>query len=123
MADVSEYLFRVIRGNTWPLEFRFKDSDGNVIDLTGYNFIFRGINNRGQEEFRLTTEGSGAELSTGTPTAGILTGEIGYAETRQFPSGRRMRYELEARYPNGWQITWLMGEIETTEEIANDDVA
>lgn len=118
---MTEYDFQVIRGNTLPLEFRFKDGDGNSIDITGYNFEFRVVDSQENEILKLSTSDSPPDLDMGIPTEGIITGTIDAETTREFPSGPLLKWELEARYPNGWQITWALGLINSSGVIANDD--
>lgn len=91
-------------GNTLARTFRFKDGDGNVVDLTGAEIVFR-AELRGAELIRISTED---DLAMPDPTTGEVTMTLLPAETRAIPLGRIVRYELE-HWLDGVETTLMEG--------------
>lgn len=114
----ATYNFTVRQGNTDRRTFVMLDdqSPAEPIDLTGSTMIFRavyplgaGVLKKSSADGDLTVRATDGEVDL------VLTA----AETRAFPAGRTVRYELERRI-NGDEETLLSGYITVTEGL-NDD--
>jgi hypothetical protein len=93
------------RGSTYERLFRFKDGDGNPVDLTGSEIVF--IAETATSTIRKTT--ADGSLQMPTPAASEVTLKLTPAETRLFAVGRlRSRYEIEQRIA-GDEFTLLSG--------------
>jgi len=104
------------RGNSFRRTFRFKDTGGDPIDLSGSALIF--VAEAGSVRVRKSTEDG--SLAMPDPAAGEITLNLAPAETRQFPVGRlRARYEIERRI-EGEETTLVYGCITVMDGI-NDD--
>lgn len=105
------------RGNSFERTFRFKDSDGNPIDLTGSVLVFSVTS--GSTVIRKSTyDGS---LLMPTPSNGQITVKLTPSETRQFAVGKlRNRYEIE-RQIAGDETTLVSGCIIVAQGINDDD--
>lgn len=104
------------RGNSFRRSFRFKDSSGDPVDLSGSVLVF--VAEAGAARFvKSTADGS---LAMPDPAAGEVTLHLTPAETRQFPVGRlKARYEIERRI-DGEETTLVSGCITVMDGI-NDD--
>jgi len=99
------------RGNTFERVFRFKDSDGDAVDLTGSVMVASIVS-------------GSVTVRKSTADGGLLNGEITLrltpTETRQLEVGKlRTRYEIERRI-GGNETTILAGCMTVTEGINND---
>ena len=104
------------RGNTFERVFRFKDSDGDAVDLTGSVMVASIVS--GSVTIRKSTADGG--LLMPTPTNGEITLRLTPTETRQLEVGKlRTRYEIERRI-GGNETTILAGCMTVTEGINND---
>ena len=104
------------RGNSFRRSFRFKDSAGDPVDLTGSVIIF--IADAGT--VRIVKSTADGTLAMPDPATGEITLNLTPAETRQLPVGRlRTRYEIERRI-DGEETTLVSGCITVMDGI-NDD--
>ena len=104
------------RGNSFERLFRFKDSAGVVVDLTGSEIVF--IAETATSTIRKTT--ADGSLQMPSPPSGEVTLKLTPAETRMFAVGRlRSRYEIERRI-GGSEKTLVSGCV-VIEEGINDD--
>ncbi len=104
------------RGNSFRRTFRFKDADGDLVDLTGSVLLF--VAEAETARIRKSTEDG--SLAMPDPAAGQITLNLTPAETRLFPVGRlRARYEIERRI-EGEETTLVSGCIAVMDGI-NDD--
>jgi hypothetical protein len=112
----SYTLAGVRRGNSFERMFRFKDSVGQAIDLTGSVLVF--IAETATSLIRKSTS-DGTLLMT-VPASGEITLKLTPAETRKFVVGRlKSRYEIERRI-GGHDETLVIGCL-VVEEGLNDD--
>ncbi|WP_291207065.1 hypothetical protein [Hyphomonas sp.] len=104
------------RGNSFERLFRFKDSAGVVVDLTGSEIVF--MAETAASTIRKTT--ADGTLLMPSPVSGEVTLKLTPAETRLFAVGRlRSRYEFERRIA-GTEETLVRGCL-VIEEGLNDD--
>ncbi|MCA3574780.1 MAG: hypothetical protein IOC86_12760 [Aestuariivirga sp.] len=104
------------RGNSYRRTFRFKDSDGDPVDLTGSVLTFVAAGD-GATIRKSTSDGS---LLMPDPASGELTLHLTPAETRLLPVGRlKARYEIERRI--GDEETTLVSGCITVMDGINDD--
>ena len=104
------------RGNSFERLFRFKDSAGVVVDLTGSEIVF--IAETATSTIRKTT--ADGSLQMPSPPSGEVTLKLAPAETRLFAVGRlRSRYEIERRIGDS-EDTLVSGCV-VVEEGINDD--
>lgn len=104
------------RGNSFERVFRFKDSDGDPINLTGSVIVFSVTS--GSAVIRKSTADGG--LLMPTPSNGQITLKLTPSETRQFAVGKlRNRYEIERRI-DGSETTLVSGCIVVSQGV-NDD--
>ena len=104
------------RGNSYERLFRFKDSAGQAVDLTGSEIVF--IAETATATLRKST--ADATLLMPLPASGEVTVKLTPAETRLFAVGRlRSRYEFERRI-GGTEETLVCGCL-VVEEGLNDD--
>ena len=104
------------RGNSFRRTFRFKDGDGDPVDLTGSVMTFVAAGD-GVTIRKSTGDGS---LIMPDPASGEITLHLAPAETRQLPVGRlRTRYEIERRI--GTEETTLVSGCITVMDGINDD--
>lgn len=104
------------RGNSFRRMFRFKDGDGDPVDLTGSVLTFVAAGD-GTTIRRSTSDGS---LLMPNPASGEVTLHLRPAETRLLPVGRlKTRYEIECRI--GDEETTLVSGCITVMDGINDD--
>jgi len=104
------------RGNSFRRIFRFKDSAGDPVDLSGSVLVF--VAEAGAARIRKSTEDG--SLAMPDPAAGEVTLSLSPAETRQFPVGRlKARYEIELH--SGGEETTLVSGCITVMDGINDD--
>lgn len=87
------------RGNTEARRFRFRDSTGVLIDISGSTFVFRAV--RGSLVIRKT-------LTNSSSTETDLS--LSISETRSLPRDLPVAYELE-RWIDTSQETVLQGRL------------
>lgn len=104
------------RGNSFRRTFRFKDGDGDPVDLNGSVLVF--VTEAGAVRIvKSTADGS---LEMPDPSTGEITLHLSPAETRLLPVGRlRTRYEIERRI-DGEETTLVSGCVTVMDGI-NDD--
>ena len=104
------------RGNSFRRVFRFRDADGDLVDLTGSVLVF--VAEAGTARVRKSTEDG--TLAMPDPAVGEVTLNLTPAETRLFPVGRlRARYEIERRV--GDEETTLVSGFLAVMDGINDD--
>ena len=104
------------RGNSFRRLFRFKDSDGEAVDLTGSVLVFV-VEADATRIRKSTADGS---LAMPDPAAGEIILTLTPAETRQLPAGRlKTHYEIERRI--GDEETTLAAGCITVMDGINDD--
>lgn len=103
---------RVWRGNTFPITFTFKNSDGTAVDLTGSTIRIR------IEDAAGTTVIDTA-MTVAAPASGQATITLSSVQTRALTSGSGNRYEVERRI-NSTETTLVYGNI-TAEGGVNTD--
>jgi len=104
------------RGNSFRRTFRFKDSNGVPVDLTGSVLVF--VTEAGAT--RLVKSTADGSLTMPNPSNGEITLTLTPAETRQLPVGRlKTRYEIERRI--GTEETTLVSGCITVMDGINDD--
>ena len=104
------------RGNSFRRTFRFKDSNGAPVDLTGSVLTFVAAGD-GATIRKSTGDGS---LLMPDPASGEITLQLTPAETRQLPVGRlKTRYEIERRI--GTEETTLVSGCISVMDGINDD--
>jgi hypothetical protein len=104
------------RGNTYERLFRFKDGDGNPVDLTGSEIVF--IAETVTSTIRKSTADGALQMPM--PTMGEVTLKLTPEETRLFAVGKlRSRYEIERRI-GGDEFTILSGCLIVVQGV-NDD--
>lgn len=104
------------RGNSFRRTFRFKDSDGDPVDLTGSVLVFVAV---GDAATIRKSTGDGSLLMP-DPASGELTLYLTPAETRLLPVGRlKTRYEIERRI--GLEETTLVSGCIGVMDGINDD--
>ena len=104
------------RGNSFRRVFRFKDSDGEAVDLTGSVLMFV-VEAGAVRLVKSTADGTFAMLD---PASGEVVLSLTPAETRLLPAGRlRTRYEIERRI--GDEETTLAAGCITVMDGINDD--
>lgn len=109
-------LIGVRRGNSFERLFRFKDSSGQAVDLTGSDIVF--IAETATAPIRKTTADN--TLLMPSPVSGEVTLKLTPQETRLFAVGRlRSRYEFERRIADT-EETLVRGCV-VVEEGLNDD--
>lgn len=105
------------RGNSFERIFRFKDGNGDPIDLTGSIMVFSAAN--GTTIIRKTT--ADGSLLMPDPTTGEITLYLSPADTRLLAPGKlRNRYEIE-RQLDANEKTLVAGCITVLDGINNDD--
>ena len=104
------------RGNSFQRIFRFKDAEGDPVDLTGSVLVF--VAEAGAVRIvKLTSDGS---LTMSAPTTGEIMLSLTPAETRLLPVGRlKTRHEIERRI--GTEETTLVSGCITVMDGINDD--
>jgi hypothetical protein len=104
------------RGNSFRRTFRFKDSSGEAVDLTGSVLVFV-VEAGAVRIHKSTADGS---LAMPDPLAGEVLLSLSPAETRLLPAGRlKTRYEIERRI--GDEETTLAAGCITVMDGINDD--
>ena len=104
------------RGNSFRRTFRFKDGEGDPVDLTGSILVFVAE----ADGVRLGKSTADGSLSMPAPASGEITLHLTPAETRLLPVGRlKVRYEIERRI-GGEETTLVSGCIAVMDGI-NDD--
>ena len=115
MAAVHD-LTGLRRGNSFRRTFRFKDSGGEAVDLTGSVIVFV-IEAGAVRLIKSTADGS---LAMPDPASGEVALHLTPAETRQLPVGRlKTRYEIERRI--GDEETTIVSGCITVMDGINDD--
>ena len=105
------------RGNTYERLLRFKDGDGNPIDLTGSEIVF--ISETVTSTIRKTT--ADGTLQMPSPATGEVKLKLTPEETRLFAVGKlRSRYEIERRI-GGDEFTILSGCLIVVQGVNDDD--
>ena len=105
------------RGNTFERVFRFKDGDGNPVDLTGSEIVF--VAETTTSTIRKTTADSTLQMPM--PATGEVTLKLTPEETRLFAVGRlRSRYEIERRI-GGDEFTIVSGCLIVVQGVNDDD--
>lgn len=104
--------FEIWIGNDFQRLLTLKDASGAVVDLTGATLVFRAINSANTQIFR-------KELTVATPASGQALLSISAIETRDMPTDRSLRYEVEHR-AGGIQTTLLYGNLNAKGGV-NDD--
>lgn len=113
MSTPAEQNFDVWRGNNWDRQFRCKDEDGNLVDLTGSQFIFRVM--KGNTELIREVMTLPDDLTTGLIGVGLIPDQ-----TRLLKRDEDSNYEVERRF-EGTEITIFYGVL-TGKGGDNDDV-
>jgi hypothetical protein len=96
------YDITVWLGSTAPIEWRFRDDAGELVDLTGMAFelsisdLFDSLLLR-----KKTVESNGLSVNL---TDQILLWQPTLVESRLIPAGRRSKYEVEMRLAGGQEI-------------------
>jgi hypothetical protein len=104
------------RGNTYERLFRFRDSAGNPVDLTGSQIVF--IAETATSILRKTTADNTLQMPN--PSTGEVTLKLTPEETRLLAIGKlRSRYEIERRI-GGDEFTILSGCLIVVQGV-NDD--
>ncbi len=104
------------RGNSFQRSFRFKDAEGDPVDLTGSVIMF--VAEAGV--VRIVKSTADGTLAMPIPATGEITLHLTPAETRLLPVGRlKVRYEIERRI-GGEETTLVSGCIAVMDGI-NDD--
>lgn len=105
------------RGNTYERLIRFKDGDGNPVDLTGSQIVF--IAETATSILRKTTADNTLQMPN--PSTGEVTLKLTPVETRLFAVGRlRSRYEIERRI-GGDEFTIVSGCLIVVQGVNDDD--
>lgn len=98
--------FNIIQGDTFVLNVTYKDPNGNVIDLTGYDITFQVRNDFGGSVICATaTEADGIEIN---PTTKVVTITMTSEQTSAF-TVPRAAYQLRITAPNLTQTTLASG--------------
>lgn len=117
----AQWALAVWRGNSLDQKFRFKTRDAagveTPLDLTGSILVFRATQ-AGASLLRVDTTGGGFVITNAVGGEAEL--HLSVAESRLFPLGDLVRYEIERRI-GGAQKTLLFGKV-IASEWANDDV-
>lgn len=118
MVAASYDIREIRRGNSFSLTFRFKDSEGAAVDLTGSIMVFSIETSTGVLRKMSNTAGSGCEITD------ALDGEVSISltpvETRTLTIGRGTKYEIE-RWIGAEETTLIAGYATVVEGINNDD--
>jgi hypothetical protein len=109
------YVLTGRQGNTLLATLRFKQSNGEVFDLTGSELVWRVTFPGGN--YRKATEDDTAVMR---PLLGEMDLELTPTETRALPVGSSTKFEVERRI-DGKQFTLVNGTISIAEG-TNDDV-
>ena len=104
------------RGNSYRRIFRFKDSDGNPVDLTGSVLTFVAVG----DGVIIRKSTSDSTLLMPDPASGEISLYLSAGETRLLPVGRlKTRYEIERRI--GTEETTLVSGCIAVMDGINDD--
>lgn len=93
----GKYDMTVWRGNSYEVSFTMKNADGVAVDLTGRTLVFRAEWTGGSYRLETGTAGTGGDLTITNAAGGIVTLEIDADQTRNYPLGARIDYEIEQR--------------------------
>lgn len=104
MPTAATYDINARQGNTLRVSFRFKDENGDAVDLTGSLIRFRV--ELGSRTGEFIGKSSPVQLQMPTPTNGEITLVLSAEETTRLTPGRTNRYEIERR--NGGEETTLV---------------
>lgn len=118
MTDVDYYEHEILQGNTSPLIFQFTTPE-NGFDATGSDWVLTLTWPDGSRTLKVT-DGSllmeivqvpdnPADPFSPTKPATIVTWPCTVIESRLFPLGRLVRFELERQVPGGEQRTYVQG--------------
>jgi len=108
----ATYDLTIRRGNTSPIVWRFKDADGNLLDLTDWQFRLTVSRTRAAENsfyIEKRTSDTSAAFAVDLDAA-TLTWRRTLAESRLVPLGRLSVYQLE-RILNDEQDTIAAGAV------------
>lgn len=118
MAAATYEISEIRRGNSFAIGFRFKDGEGDGIDLTGSIIVFSIEITSGVLRKFSNLPGSGCEITDAVD--GEISINLTAIETRTLKLGRGTRYEVE-RWINGEETTLISGLATVVEGINNDD--
>lgn len=105
------YDISIPAGDTRTLTFRYKNSDGSAIDLTGASFVFTGTWTSGGAGSLVKDSSTG--ISVPVPSNGQVTIAFTTANTNAMPSGRSTSYTW-VRTQSGTVTTDFTGFVEIT---------
>lgn len=113
----GKYNIEIEQGTDWEQSFQYKDSDGEVINLTGYTARMqcRATKESTSTEFSLTTENGGITITgaTGTilcsmtaaATAALSAGELGFYDLEIISGAGKVKRLVEGRVTVSREIT------------------
>ena len=114
----GRYDIKVKAGNTLTRTLRFKDSEGEAIDLTG-SVMSLYVDTPTGRITRTTQDGT----LDWDATAGTVTLRLSTADTRLLYRGMQSWYELERAVPGGDEDTLLEGYMIVEESINADSAS
>lgn len=95
----------VWRGATFEQSYELLDEDGAAFDLTGSDLRWRATNVDEHEcEVFSYVGGADAQVLIDDEGAGIITLSLPVSMTREIPTGRLTKYELERRIDDAEEI-------------------
>lgn len=83
-------------GSDFSQDFELLQDNDSIFDLSGSEIVFRAVDGKGTELFRLTSV-SDSEIEITDASAGEFTLSLSSSQTRLIPQGRVAQYELERR--------------------------
>lgn len=104
-------------GNTWEQPMRAK-AGGVAFDLTGSKLVWRTV--YGSTITRKSTDDPDSGIEITDATAGEFRIYLSVTETRLWPDGAVIRYEIE-RWIDGTQKTQIYGNMTVTAWVNDDD--
>lgn len=118
MAAANYDIREIRRGNTFAIQFRFKDGDGVAVDLAGSIMVFSIETSNGVLRKMSNTPYSGCEITD--EAGGEVSISLTPIETRTLTLGRGTKYEVE-RWIGSEETTLIAGSATVVEGINNDD--
>ncbi len=117
MDEPARRDLKIWAGNTWRRPFHL-GAGGSDFDLTGSKLVWRMV--YGDTTIRKTTDTPGSGIEITDDAGGYFELSLTVAETRAWPDGAVIRYEVE-RWIGGEQVSYIFGTITVTAWV-NDDV-
>lgn len=114
MATPGDYDYEVEGGDCLPLNVTLKDSNDDLISLSGNTSVFL-LTWPGGNSLSLTTENDRLDIAGfDSPMTGEISGELTGLETDALPYGRIAKYEWSVTGTDGCKTTFLKGYIVRT---------